>query len=119
MLEEGSEPKAEAKVEPKVEQNVEQVPEVKDENVIYPDLSTGVIEEPCSSLKDLVNPKQIYQAKVASLEAEALKADMQTLYEFGFVNFEENYQLMQINDLNLEQVAGILSERLLNKSVLI
>lgn len=48
------------------------------------------------------NPKQIYNDKVMQLKSEPLKSGLQTLYEFGFVDFEINKAVLEANKYSIE-----------------
>lgn len=65
----------------------------------------------------MMTPRQIYLNYMETYKlAEEDKQKMATLFEFGFVDFENNLDLLRKNKGDLEAVASYLSDQLLAKS---
>lgn len=65
----------------------------------------------------MMTPRQIYLNHMETYALdEDLKQKMATLFEFGFVDFEQNLDLLRKNKGDLEAVASFLSDQLLAKS---
>ena len=63
----------------------------------------------------MMTPKQAYMNDVEKESSQHLKSALISLYEFGFINFDENKELMAKYG-NVEQVACVLCENLMIKS---
>ena len=95
----------------------------------YPSLSLGDKEvsnnEPEVKKLDVSQvlpktPKQLYFEQVKTLwsigtisgpQTRALISGLETLYEFGFVDFDKNKMLLETNENNIEVVVQILVEQ--------
>jgi len=53
---------------------------------------------------------------VNKLEDQKLRGDMMTLYSFGFVDYDQNFTMMNVHK-DVEVVAANLCEGLLSKSI--
>lgn len=68
-------------------------------------------------IKKFLTPKEIYEGKCADLGFTCLKDSYKTLWDFGFVDFEENKKLMAEYKNDVEKVAAVLCEKLMEKSL--
>lgn len=60
-------------------------------------------------LPKIKSPKDIYYDQVAKIGDQLMRESLKSLYDFGFVNFEKNLDLM-LKHKNVEIVAVILLE---------
>ncbi len=67
-----------------------------------------VIDPLSVSQAQLIPRVLTYQDKINQETQDVLKRHLQTLYEFGFYDFERNKELLVKFDLNIETVAGVL-----------
>lgn len=89
-------------------------PELPNDDELYDKECEGVLEA-SQALKNMLTPQQVYFEAVGKLEDAKLRTDLTTLYNFGFVDFEQN-KAMMLTHKNVEVVASTLCEGLLTKS---
>jgi len=84
-----------------------QVDEAENEVSQFEDLSKSLFKS--QILANIITPRQIYFNKVEITESAEIRADLTTLYEIGFINFEKNLELL-LEHRSVETVANYLME---------